>query len=239
MEFVFVEDFHPTQKNKFIFFITISKIALILTDRSINNNALTNPIENKKEAKRELSKRKILQAALQLFGEQGFHSTSISHIAKTAGISKGLMYNYFESKEALIEGIFDMLIKDYENQFILDMSRSPQEALSLLIKEGFDLMQKEIKLCRLITILSLQKFEYVQQFALSKMSNYYILLSKIFEDLGHAEPLKEARELCALMDGIALQYMIVGENFPLEDFKEFMIQRYTKNNKTDEEVNNA
>jgi len=42
-----------------------------------------------------------MNTALQLFENNGYESTSISKIALTAGVSKGLMYNYFPSKVAL------------------------------------------------------------------------------------------------------------------------------------------
>jgi AcrR family transcriptional regulator len=45
--------------------------------------------------------------ALRLFSANGYQATSISTIAKEAGISKGLMYNYFESKEELLVSLFD------------------------------------------------------------------------------------------------------------------------------------
>ncbi len=45
--------------------------------------------------------------ALRLFSANGYQATSISTIAKEAGISKGLMYNYFESKEELLLSLFD------------------------------------------------------------------------------------------------------------------------------------
>ena len=43
-------------------------------------------------------KKAILDAPLQVFADEGYHNASISKIAKAAGVSKGLMYNYFESK---------------------------------------------------------------------------------------------------------------------------------------------
>lgn len=43
--------------------------------------------------------------ALGLFAKNGFHGTTISTIAREAGISKGLLYNYFESKDDLIKTI--------------------------------------------------------------------------------------------------------------------------------------
>ncbi|HRW21852.1 MAG TPA: helix-turn-helix domain-containing protein, partial [Bacteroidales bacterium] len=50
-----------------------------------------------------LSKHKlILDTAMKLFASSGYHNTSISKIAKEAGISKGLIYNYFDSKEDLL-----------------------------------------------------------------------------------------------------------------------------------------
>jgi AcrR family transcriptional regulator len=47
----------------------------------------------------------IMRTALEQFANNGYDTTSISQIAKAAGISKGLMYNYFPSKEALLAKI--------------------------------------------------------------------------------------------------------------------------------------
>jgi len=56
---------------------------------------------------REEKKKLIMEVALELFANDGYHSTSISKIAKKAQISKGLMYNYFDSKEDLLSSIFN------------------------------------------------------------------------------------------------------------------------------------
>jgi AcrR family transcriptional regulator len=50
---------------------------------------------------REERKKQILKSALPLFVENGLQGTTISEIAKAAGMSKGLIYNYFESKVEL------------------------------------------------------------------------------------------------------------------------------------------
>lgn len=47
----------------------------------------------------------VLDAALDLFGEQGFATTRVEDIAQRAGISKGAVYLYFPSKEAIMEGL--------------------------------------------------------------------------------------------------------------------------------------
>jgi len=61
--------------------------------------------EQQFEEIRESKKKLIMDTALELFAVEGFHTTPISKIASAAGISKGLLYNYFESKEDLIKTI--------------------------------------------------------------------------------------------------------------------------------------
>ncbi|WGT49591.1 TetR/AcrR family transcriptional regulator [Thioclava nitratireducens] len=47
----------------------------------------------------------VLDAALTLFEEKGYAHTSVAQIAKTAGLSKGAVYLYFPSKQAILEGL--------------------------------------------------------------------------------------------------------------------------------------
>lgn len=51
-------------------------------------------------------KKQILLAAIQLFGEKDYHTTSIQDIATLAGVSKGAFYLHFDSKEALLLSIY-------------------------------------------------------------------------------------------------------------------------------------
>ncbi len=54
-------------------------------------------------------KNQILDAAAAVFAEKGFHPTTIRAIAKRAGIADGTIYNYFDSKPALLMGIFERM----------------------------------------------------------------------------------------------------------------------------------
>lgn len=56
-----------------------------------------------------LRKRQVLDAALQLFAEKGFHNTSIQDILSAAMISKGTFYNYFSSKNECILAIVEQV----------------------------------------------------------------------------------------------------------------------------------
>lgn len=54
-----------------------------------------------------MSKREdILDAALELFAERGFYGTPVPLIAKCAGVGAGTIYRYFDSKEGLVNALF-------------------------------------------------------------------------------------------------------------------------------------
>ena len=56
---------------------------------------------------REKRRKKILKSAERLFAKLGFHSTEVELIAKAAGVSKGSVYNYFESKADILFSVIE------------------------------------------------------------------------------------------------------------------------------------
>src|SRR5438552_3484287 len=69
----------------------------------------------------------ILDAALVCFAKRGFHQTSMHDISAEAGISVGLIYRYFENKEAVISAMADRHKKE-----ISDMLQRARQAPTLL-----------------------------------------------------------------------------------------------------------
>ena len=57
-------------------------------------------------AAQEERRRQILEAAVRAFAKKGYHACRVSDIAEEAGVAYGLVYHYFESKEAVLEAIF-------------------------------------------------------------------------------------------------------------------------------------
>ena len=69
----------------------------------------------------------ILEATLDLISERGFHNTPMSLIAKTAGVSTGIVYHYFSGKEELINELY----KEIKLETIQAMLADYSEDLSL------------------------------------------------------------------------------------------------------------
>jgi AcrR family transcriptional regulator len=78
----------------------------------------------------------VLDAALELFIEKGFASTRVEDIAKRAGLSKGTVYLYFPSKEALLEGLVRraiLPIADSALTTLHDYEGDPRVVLSMVL----------------------------------------------------------------------------------------------------------
>ncbi len=61
-----------------------------------------------RKEQKEASKMKIIQAALDLFVERGYYGTKTSQISRRAGISEGLLFHYFPTKEILLEELVNI-----------------------------------------------------------------------------------------------------------------------------------
>jgi AcrR family transcriptional regulator len=51
-------------------------------------------------------RQQILEAAVRVFAEQGYDKSRVGDVAREAGVAYGLIYHYFDSKEAVLEAVF-------------------------------------------------------------------------------------------------------------------------------------
>jgi len=63
------------------------------------------PLTDRSIAQRE-KRRRLLDAAVRVFARKGYHASRVGDIAEEAGVAHGLLYHYFESKDAVLEAIF-------------------------------------------------------------------------------------------------------------------------------------
>ena len=52
----------------------------------------------------------VMTAALELFAEQGYANTSVQQLVETAGVTKGALYHYFQSKDDLLFAIYERIL---------------------------------------------------------------------------------------------------------------------------------
>jgi len=60
-----------------------------------------------RETKGERTRRRLIELSIERFGERGYRSTSVSEIARAAGLTQAAAYAYFPNKEALFDAAVD------------------------------------------------------------------------------------------------------------------------------------
>lgn len=177
---------------------------------------------------RQKSKSNIMTAALTEFALHGFEATSIAQIAKRAEVSKGLLYNYFESKEDLVEQLILEAVNENELAMGGLITEDPAQTLEGILRWLFRELRENTKYWKLTTELSfkLKRFEFVHDLALAKMTEFVAFGGNLLGQLGFEHPEQEARVLGALFDGIAIHYLTMGKDYPLDEMESFLIDKY-------------
>ena len=97
----------------------------------------------------------IVQAALELIAEQGFHGAPMAMVAERAGVAAGTIYRYFENKDVLIREIYACL----EGNLLA--------AIKEQYPEGRPIRERYLHICRLLIdyfLASPLEFRFLEQF---------------------------------------------------------------------------
>ena len=180
---------------------------------------------------REETREKILGTALQLFARRGFHGASIGEIARQAGLSKGLAYHYFESKQAILEAIIEEGFAEIERMMTVALDvEDPHQKLVVLLERTFAVTEQDSEFWRVFTGLILQPdiWEGFQQRFMKFFEGVIGSFVDLFASLGFEDPRAEALLFAATLDGIMLHFILDQPEYPLEQVKNGLIRRYPK-----------
>jgi AcrR family transcriptional regulator len=209
--------------------IPVLFFAVFLTDRLTKMLPMSPRTEQQYEDIREIRKKEIMDTALELFAIEGFDKTSISKIATKAGISKGLLYNYFNGKEDLIRTIIfnglDSLTGYIDPNHDGVLTR---KELQYFIEEFFNAVEKNEHYWRLYFTLFFQPhvLKLVEKRLIVMIHTYMKMLEEYFRSNGSEDPETDAIMLGAVLDGIGFHFMANTATFPVEKIKQKLIQMY-------------
>ena len=160
-------------------------------------------------------KQEIAQTAMIIFEEKGIQKTSMSEIAKRAGVAKGLLYYYFTSKDALVAEVIDQFSKgvdEYIEGIMKNEDYSFYDKLSQIINFFFSTIVERTALMSISTV-NQGTFEFIR----TRLSDVAIIHAKELVLSGKKEGIIsiEYPELVVkmLIKGIADLYMD-GETNP-------------------------
>ena len=171
----------------------------------------------------------IISVALELFANHGYSSTSISQIAENANISKGLLYNYFKSKEELLNAIIsktiaemmsmidpnnDNIISDEEALDFFDLFFTSMKNNTVEMKNYFQLtFQPEV-----VKLLA-------EGYAAKRDSRYAEMFINFFEKRSPKNARLKILNLMNTLKGFSMQYVFAPDFFSdelVDSYKEYL-----------------
>jgi AcrR family transcriptional regulator len=180
------------------------------------------------EAIREQARKQIIEAAFELFANEGYGKTSIAAVAQKAAVSKGLIYHYFGSKQEILEAILEQLVALGEEMTSFPDNFTAQDKIRQILEQTFIFIQHKSGIGKLMVSLALQRdaFETLKPKLDTIQKEQMKMFSGIMEELGFEQPMLEAYELGATLDGILLAWVSMGSDYPLEEMKQKLLDEY-------------
>lgn len=136
---------------------------------------LENPLAEKRgprwKRKKEDRPQEILDAALELFVEQGFSATTVSQIGRKAGVTPGTLYVYYKNKEAILQKVVMKTLSPIftESDAILESYQGSAEGLvEILIDKWWQAVGGESK------ISGIPKLAVAEVSNFPELANFYV-----------------------------------------------------------------
>lgn len=174
-------------------------------------------------------KETIIEAALKLFAKKGYSSTSVSSIAQQAGVSQGLLYNFFTSKEDVLKEIAVTGFRQISLTTAVYKDESdPRKAIELHIKNVVKELKSNSQFWRMLHIVRLQEdvLKTIGPLSVQIVDESLKIFTRAFTRMGHKQPAQESLLLFAQIDGLVALYLF-DKKIPLDALAQQLIKRYT------------
>lgn len=150
-------------------------------------------------------RRMIMDAAISMFSQKGYHHTRMEEIALEAGIGKGTIYEYFPSKLQLLQEIMDRSYHLYDHSFLsVITAHGPlEEKIEVLVRAHLQFCQDNKDLTRIIFLDTDVIDEDLRQWAWQKKLQKEQSLRDMFAEAARRGEIRP-------LDNQLLTYIIAG-----------------------------
>ena len=169
---------------------------------------------------------KIVDAAWQLFYEQGYEDTTVEEIIELSCTSKGSFYHSFDGTDALLSTLSDLFDKKYETLWeTMDPGMDAMEQLLFLNGELFGMIENSVSMELLARLLSTQLVTNGEKHLLDRKRTYYRLLRHIISkgqesgQLSGRQTVSEMVKLYALCErALMYDWCLCGGGYSLREY---------------------
>lgn len=185
-------------------------------------------------------KTEIALVALDLFAEHGFEATSISQVAQAAGIGKGTIYEYFESKDDLIvssiQAWFDTMGQDSDEIFAIENAEERLRRYVHVMMQGFvtddrtaKLMIGMFQLMLKGQVFTAQNTQFQALFRFYRKAFVDMLLDGVSQGIFRPEIARDAEKIAAnlfaYLDGIGFHSVFNKDDIDLMEYVDFYLEQ--------------
>lgn len=128
-------------------------------------------------------RRRILDAAVQVFAARGFYNARVSDIAREAGVADGTIYLYFKNKDDLLINLFedrmDLIIAAFQET--LSATESATAGLRRLVHLHLELVAQEPTLAEVLTVELRQSAKFMREYKAPKFADYLAIWTSLIE----------------------------------------------------------
>ena len=173
-------------------------------------------------------KKHILDAAATLFAAHGFDKTAVATICEKANVSKGLVYHHFKSKDEILIEIFEQSTNEMNSLGQDENTETSEITIIDLIENIFFGLENNQQFFQMnLNIMFQPSTKKILEKQIKERATQLFNSVKTLFDKNS----KENSEILSYVfvseiDGIALSYLSLFENYPLQEMKEQLQQKY-------------
>lgn len=127
-------------------------------------------------------RQRLIHAGIKLFGENGFHSTTVRMVIADAGLAVRYFYESFTNMEALLIACYEHLMKEYHNK-LANLLSKPYDSLEDLVRAGiychYEVMKNPVT-ARITQVEILGVSEIVDNIYYQATRDFGMLIMNIF-----------------------------------------------------------
>jgi TetR/AcrR family transcriptional regulator, fatty acid metabolism regulator protein len=178
-----------------------------------------------RESRTNEKRARILDAAVKVFAERGFHSATVAEIARGAGVADGTIYLYFKGKDDLLLRLFDEKMTELvaEVRGALSQERSAPGKLRRFIQLHLALVERNPDLAAVLIVELRQSAQFLKAADRQKLAAYVDLIAEVVREgqergeLDHGvTPATVKRAIFGALDELALGWLLSGRRTPLK-----------------------
>jgi len=178
--------------------------------------------------RRSDKRRLIIDAAVEVFAQKGFHQARVSDVARRAGIADGTIYLYFKNKDDLLLSIFeekmDVLLAALGDA--LDGVEEPEERIRRFAQHHFDQVRANRSAAEVLQVELRLSNKFLKEYRPEKLWAYLAAFAQIIRE-GQAtglfrtdiDPFLTSWSFFGSLDEIAMQWVLSRrtDRFSLDD----------------------